>query len=112
MARMTGHRYLAEAMKAYEGDYIFHMPTIVLPAFAEMEGMGIVRGSTHSEKSAVYMADGYARASGKPGIAMAQTVGAANMAAGLQDPYLASAPVIAITGGRLPDTKFRNVYQE
>jgi acetolactate synthase-1/2/3 large subunit len=112
MARMTGHRYLAEAMKAYEVDHIFHMPTIVLPAFAEMEGMGIVRLSTHSEKSAVYMADGYARASGKPGIAMAQTVGAANMAAGLQDPYLACAPVIAITGGRLPDTKFRNVYQE
>ena len=112
MARMTGHRYMAEVMKAYEVDYVFHMPTILLPAYAEMEGMNITRLSTHSEKSAAYMADGYARASGKPGIVMAQTVGAANLAAGLQDPYLAGVPVIAITGGRLPDTKYRNVYQE
>jgi acetolactate synthase I/II/III large subunit len=112
MARMTGHRYIAEVMRAYEVDHIFHMPTILLPAFAEMEGMGITRLSAHSEASAAYMADGYARASGKPGVAMAQTVGAANLAAALQDPYLACIPVIAITGGRLPDTKFRNVYQE
>lgn len=112
MATMPGHRYLAEAFKAYEVDHIFFVPTIVIPAMAEMEGMGITRIMTHGEKAAAYMADGYARASGKPGIAMAQTVGAANLAAGLQDPYLACSPVIAITGGRLPLTKFRHVYQE
>jgi acetolactate synthase-1/2/3 large subunit len=58
------------------------------------------------------MADGYARASGKPGVCMAQVVGAMNLAAGLRDAYLAHSPVIAFTGGRDPKTKFRKVYQE
>ena len=43
---------------------------------------------------------------------MAQTVGAANLAAGLRDAYLAGSPVIAITGGRQPETTYRHVYQE
>jgi len=112
MAKMTGNRYFAEAMKAYGVSHLFFVPTIVVPALAEMEGMGITRVVTHGEKAAAYMADGYARASGRPGVCMAQTVGAANLAAGLQDPYLGCSPVIAITGGRLPQTKYRNVYQE
>src|SRR5215470_9679778 len=58
------------------------------------------------------MADGYARASGKPGICMAQVIGALNLAAGLRDAYLAHSPVVAMTGGRDPKTKFRKVYQE
>ena len=58
------------------------------------------------------MADGYARASGKPGICMAQVIGALNLAAGLRDAWLAHSPVIAMTGGREPKTKFRKVYQE
>jgi acetolactate synthase-1/2/3 large subunit len=58
------------------------------------------------------MADGYARASGKPGICMAQVIGALNLAAGLRDAYLAHSPVLAFTGGRDAKTKFRKVYQE
>jgi hypothetical protein len=40
--------------------------------------LGIRRVLTHSEKAAAYMADGYARISRRPGICMAQSVGAAN----------------------------------
>ena len=58
------------------------------------------------------MADGYARACGRPGICMAQVVGALNLAAGLRDAWLANAPVIAMTGGRDPHTKFRKAYQD
>src|SRR3972149_3689449 len=112
MAKMTGNRYFAEAMKAYGVSHLFFVPTIVIPALAEMEGMGITRIMTHGEKAAAYMADGYARASGRPGVCMGQTGGAATRAAGLQDPYLACSPVIAITGGRQPQTKYRHVYQE
>lgn len=112
MPPMTGSRYFAEAMKAYEVTHVFLVPTILTPALAEMEDLNIVRVTAHSEKAAVYMADGYARISGKPGIAMAQTIGAANLAAGLRDPYLACVPVIAVTGGRLSESKHRGVYQE
>jgi acetolactate synthase-1/2/3 large subunit len=58
------------------------------------------------------MADGFARASGRPGVCAAQVVGAHNLAAGLRDAFLAHSPVIALTGGRDPHTKFRKVYQE
>jgi acetolactate synthase-1/2/3 large subunit len=43
---------------------------------------------------------------------MAQSVGAANLAAGLQDPFLAHSPVIAITGRKRPIAQYRNAYQE
>ena len=72
----------------------------------------INRLHVHSEKTAVYMADGFARAAGRPAICMAQVIGALNIAAGLREPFLANSPVIAFTGGRLPETKFRHVYQE
>ena len=49
---------------------------------------------------------------GKPGICMAQVIGALNLAAGLRDAWLAHSPVIAMTGGREPKNKFRKVYQE
>ena len=62
---------------------------------------------THGEKSAAYMADGCVRASGRPGICMAQVIGALNLAAGLRDAHLAHSPVIAFTGGRDPKTRFR-----
>jgi acetolactate synthase-1/2/3 large subunit len=112
MPKMTGSRFFAEAMQHYGVTHVFFVPTIMLPALAEMEDMNIRRVMTHGEKAAAYMADGYARASRKPGVCMAQTVGAANLAAGLRDAYLAGSPVIAITGGRQPATTYRHVYQE
>jgi acetolactate synthase-1/2/3 large subunit len=112
MALMTGSRFFAEAMRAYGVSHIFFVPTMLLPAMAEMEDMNIRRVVTHGEKAAAYMADGYARASRKPGICMAQNVGAANLAAGLRDAYMACSPVIAITGGPDPDSRYRYLYQE
>ena len=113
MPKMTGARFLADTLQAYGVTHIFFMPGIVKRALFEMdERTNIDRILTHGEKSAVYMADGYARASGRPGICMAQTVGASNLAAGLRDPYLGCSPVIAITGGTETDTQYRNVYQE
>src|ERR671936_1244033 len=112
MPTMTGSRFFAEAMQAYGVTHIFFVPTMLLPAMAEMEDMNIRRVVTHGEKAAAYMADGYARASRKPGICMAQNVGAANLAAGLQDAYLAGSPVIAITGRATPMQQYRHHYQE
>jgi acetolactate synthase-1/2/3 large subunit len=112
MAFMTGSRFFAEAMRAYSVSHIFFVPTMLLPAMAEMEDMNIRRVVTHGEKAAAYMADGYARASRRPGICMAQNVGSANLAAGLRDAYMACSPVMAITGGPDPDSRYRYLYQE
>ena len=112
MTLMTGSRYFAEAMQAYGVTHIFFVPTMLLPAMAEMEDMNIRRVVTHGEKAAAYMADGYARAAHRPGICMAQNIGAANLAAGLRDAYMGCSPVIAITGGPDSESRYRYLYQE
>src|SRR3982751_1562158 len=111
--KMTGAQCLADMLSGYGVTHVFMVPAVLRRTFAEMEKRtAIKRIHTHGEKSAVYMADGYARVSRKPGICMAQVIGALNLAAGLRDAWLAHSPVIAFTGGREPKTKFRKVYQE
>ncbi len=113
MAKMTGAQVLAEMLKGYGITHIFHVPAVLRRTMAELEERtNIARVQTHGEKSAAYMADGYARAARRPALCLAQVIGAMNLAAGLRDPYLAKSPVLAFTGGRLPQTKFRKVYQE
>ncbi len=111
--KRVGAEVLADMLSGYGVTHVFMVPAVLRRTFAEMERRtNIARVHCHGEKSAAYMADGYARASGKPGICMAQVIGALNLAAGLRDAYLAHSPVIAMTGGRDPKTKFRKVYQE
>src|SRR5437764_9424309 len=111
--RMTGAECLADMLKGYGVTHVFHVPAVLRKTMAVMESRtDIKRLHVHGEKAAAYMADGYARASGRPGICAAQVRGALNLAAGLRDAWLAHSPVIAMTGGREPRTKFRKVYQE
>src|SRR5216683_3085646 len=111
--KMTGAQCLADMLQGYGVTHVFHVPAVLRTTFAEMERRtDIKRLHVHGEKSAAYMADGYARTSGKPGICAAQVIGALNLAAGLRDAWLAHSPVIAMTGGRDAKTKFRKVYQE
>jgi len=111
--KRTGAEVLADLLAGYGVTHVFMVPAVLRRTFAEMERRTtIARVHTHGEKSAAYMADGYARASGRPGVCMAQVIGALNLAAGLRDAWLAHSPVIAMTGGRDPKTKFRKVYQE
>src|SRR5471032_3674547 len=111
--KRVGAEVLADMLAGYGVTHVFMVPAVLRRTFAEMERRTtIARVHCHGEKSAAYMADGYARASGKPGICMAQVIGALNLAAGLRDACLAHSPVIAMTGGRDPATKFRKVYQE
>jgi acetolactate synthase-1/2/3 large subunit len=112
MAKMSGARLFAEMMQGYGVTHIFFVPAFMLKSFAEMEDMPIARVMVHGEKAAAYMADGYARASGKPGVCMAQMIGASNLAAGLRDAHMAGAPVLAVTGGPTPQSRYKHAYQE
>ncbi|MGH3200818.1 MAG: thiamine pyrophosphate-binding protein [Streptosporangiaceae bacterium] len=109
----TGAEVLAAMLSAYGVTHFFMVPSVFNLGLMEMERRtNIVRVHAHGEKAAAYMADGYARASGRPGVCAAQVVGALNLAAGLRDAHLAHSPVIALTGGRHPRLKFKRVYQE
>ncbi len=113
MNEVTGAQVLAEMLQDYGVTHMFLVPAVLRRTLMEIEKRTKIRViRTHGEKSAAYMADGYARASGRPGICAAQVVGAMNIAAGLRDAWLAHSPVIALTGGRDPKTKFKKVYQE
>jgi acetolactate synthase I/II/III large subunit len=112
MPKMTGSRLVAEAFKGYGVTHVFFVPTILMDALAEMDSLGIQKILTHGEKAAAYMADGYARAKGAPGVCLAQQIGASNLAAGLRDPYMAHTPLIAITGGPQTGWRYRHAYQE
>jgi len=112
-SKITGAEYLARSLDAYGVSAVFFVPTILSRTLYELEARtGVRRILTHGEKAAVYMADGYARASGRPGVCMAQTVGAANLAAGLRDPFLGCSPVLALTGGPYNWSRGRSYYQE
>jgi acetolactate synthase-1/2/3 large subunit len=108
---MSGNKYLVEALKAYGVTHLFYVPSVLGSAMALADKMGIKRVITHGEKAAAYMADGYARASRKPGIVLCQDIGTTNLAAGLRDAYMASSPVIAITGGQDIQPRYRHAYQ-
>ena len=112
MPKMTGAKFIAETLHAYGVTHFFFMPVIIPDAMPDMQRLGIKRIMAHAEKPAAYMADGYARVSKKVGICGAQSVGGMNLAAGIQDAYLACSPVIALTG-RLPQIEQnRHAYQE
>ncbi len=112
MPNMTGGRFIAETVHGYGISHVFFVPYIAPRALMEMESLGIKRVQTHGEKAAAYMADGYARIRRGPGLCMSQSVGAVNLAAGLQDATLAASPVVAITGRQPQIRRHRNAYQE
>jgi acetolactate synthase-1/2/3 large subunit len=112
LAKMTGSRLFAEALRGYGVTHVFFVPSILMEALAEMDDLGIRKILTHGEKAAAYMADGYARAKGAPGVCMAQQIGASNLAAGLRDACMGCSPVIAVTGGPAVVGRYRHAYQE
>lgn len=113
MTKISVAEYIARALDAYGIEQVFFVPTILSRTLYEIEQhTSIERIMTHGEKAAAYMADGYARAARKPGVCMAQLVGAANLAAGLRDPLLGHSPVVAFSGGAYEHSYGRNYYQE
>jgi acetolactate synthase-1/2/3 large subunit len=113
MAKKTGARFIAEALEAYGVTHVFFVPAILSHTLAQLElHTGVQRVMTHGEKAAAYMADGYARASGRVGVSFAQCVGAANLAAALRDPFLACSPMVVFTGGPYAHQRHRHSYQE
>ena len=108
----TGSRWLAEALATAGTSHVFFVDAILRRTLIELESLGVRRVLAHSEKAAAYMADGWARTAFRPAVCMAQSVGAANLAAGLQDAFLHRAPVVALTGRKPPSHQHRNAYQE
>jgi len=111
-ASMNGAEWLARALAGTGMSHVFFVESVMRRTLLQLSDLGVKPVLAHSEKAAAYMADGYARVGQRPGVCMAQSVGAANLASGLQDAWLGRSPVIALTGHKEPSFQHRNSYQE
>ena len=111
-ATSSGADWLARAIAGSGATHVFFVDAVLRRTLVALAPLGVTRVLAHSEKAAAYMADGYARTAGRPTFCFAQSVGAANLAAGLQDAYLGRSPVLALTGRKASGDQHRNAYQE
>ena len=101
MTRMLGSDAVLRSLEAEGVDVMFGIPGgAILPTYD-----AIARGTTvrhvlaRHEQGAGHMAEGYARASGKPGVAMATSgPGATNLVTPIADAWMDSTPLVCITG--------------
>ena len=101
MAKMSGGEALAKSLVREGVEVVFGIPGIqlygIVAALRDEPGIRMI--TTRHEQATTYMADGYARASGKPGVALVVPgVGLYNAASGLANAYSRSTPVLLIAG--------------
>jgi acetolactate synthase-1/2/3 large subunit len=96
----SGARALIESLKREGVKIIFGIPGgAIMPVYDELKDSEIRHVLARHEQSAAHMADGYARASGRVGVAMATSgPGATNLVTGVATAYMDSIPLVAITG--------------
>ena len=80
--QIPGAEWLARTLAANGTTHVFFIDAVLRRTLIELGTLSVTRVLAHTEKSAAYMADGYARIAGRPGICFAQSVGAASLRCG------------------------------
>ncbi|MHA2408340.1 MAG: biosynthetic-type acetolactate synthase large subunit, partial [Candidatus Ranarchaeia archaeon] len=111
MTEMSGAKAIIKALEKQKVEVIFGiLGGAVLSIYDYFRNSEIRHITCRHEQGAAHAADGYARASGKPGVCMATSgPGATNLVTGITNAYMDSAPIIAITG-QVPTTSKRTTY--
>ena len=65
---MNGAEWLARSLHASDTRHLFFVDAVLRRTLLECERIGVQPVLAHTEKAAVYMADAYARVSGRPGV--------------------------------------------
>jgi acetolactate synthase-1/2/3 large subunit len=96
----TGAQILWECLEQQGVTTVFGYPGgAILPAYDALKYSNIHHVLVRHEQGAAHMADGYARASGRVGVAVATSgPGATNMVTGIATAMLDSSPIVCITG--------------
>jgi len=100
VAKMSGAKAFVEALERQNVKEIFGIcGGALLPVYDALLDSEIRHILMRHEQCAAHAADGYARASGRPGVCMATSgPGATNLVTGIANAYMDSSPVIALTG--------------
>ena len=112
--KKTGSQIIVECLKKEGVETLFNYPGgAVLPLFDELINAPFNQILVRHEQAAVHAAYGYARASGKVGVALATSgPGATNTVTGIATAYMDSIPIVILTG-QIPTTLIGNdAFQE
>ena len=95
-----GSQIVLDCLRAEGVDLVFGYPGgAIMPLYDALDGSGVRHILTRHEQGAVFAAEGYARATGKVGVAMATSgPGATNLITGIADAKMDSVPLVCITG--------------
>ncbi len=98
--KMNGAKILVESLKKEGVGAIFGYPGgQALPLFDALYHSDLKFYLVRHEQAAAHAADGYSRATGKPGVCIATSgPGATNLVTGIATAYMDSIPIVAITG--------------
>jgi acetolactate synthase-1/2/3 large subunit len=98
--KKTGSQIIIECLKKEGVDTLFYYPGgAVLPLFDELVKAPFKQILVRHEQAAVHAADGYARATGKAGVAVVTSgPGATNTVTGIATAYMDSIPILVLTG--------------
>ncbi|MBI3646187.1 MAG: biosynthetic-type acetolactate synthase large subunit [Acidobacteriales bacterium] len=95
-----GSQIVLDCLRAEGVDLVFGYPGgAIMPLYDALDGSGVRHILTRHEQGAVFAAEGYARATGKVGVAFATSgPGATNLITGIADAKMDSVPLVCITG--------------
>jgi acetolactate synthase-1/2/3 large subunit len=98
--KIKGSQIIIESLIKEKIEYMFGYPGgVVIPIFHEIYNAPIKFILSRHEQGAIHAADGYARASGKPGVVIATSgPGATNLVTGIATAHLDSIPLVVFTG--------------
>jgi acetolactate synthase-1/2/3 large subunit len=110
----TGAEILLESLRREKVEVFFGLPGgSVLPLYDALYSSGLRHLLVRHEQAAAFAADGYARASGKPGVCLATSgPGATNLTTGLTSAAMDSIPVVALTGQVAAGVIGKDAFQE
>ena len=97
---LKGAEIVLRCVRAEGVDLVFGYPGgAIMPLYDALEGSGIRHVLTRHEQGAVFAAEGFARVTGKVGVAIATSgPGATNLITGIADAKMDSVPLVCITG--------------
>jgi acetolactate synthase-1/2/3 large subunit len=97
---LKGAEIVLRCLRAEGVDLVFGYPGgAIMPLYDALEGSGVRHVLTRHEQGAAFAAEGYARVTGKVGVAMATSgPGATNLVTGIADAKMDSVPLVCITG--------------
>ncbi|HBC93909.1 MAG TPA: biosynthetic-type acetolactate synthase large subunit [Pelotomaculum sp.] len=112
--KLSGAEILLKSLQAEGVDTIFGYPGgQALPIYDALYDSDIRHILTRHEQGAAHAADGYARATGRPGVCLATSgPGATNLVTGIANAYMDSVPMVAITGQVSRALLGRDSFQE